>query len=148
MLCALSIVGCQEADQRMTSDPTAVTDEAVTFLIEAAATDFKTHVAPTGATFRNVHPGVMQGEENLTMTLICGEYHIDGATDRWDTFATLRTDGYENWVGGAAGTYCASPDTVLETNNDLAEVLNQQYRLLPMAPMGGGKSGRDRPGLK
>ena len=128
LLCVLSIVGCQEADQRAASEPSAVPDDAVAYLVEAAATDFRTHVAPTGATFRNVHPGVMQGENGSAMTLICGEYLLDENADRWDTFATLRTEGYENWVGGAAATYCASSDTQLETHNDLAEALNQQYR--------------------
>ena len=75
----------------------------------------------------SVYAGVIHGDNGSTMTLMCGEFRTaDNATD-WEPFATLRTDGYENWLGASAAAYCRGSNTVLDTNRDLAAALGRRY---------------------
>jgi hypothetical protein len=127
VLSALLLAGCQASVQISGRPPATVDANAEVFLLEAAASDFRTHVGPNGVSFRNVHACVIRGGNGSTMNLMCGEFRTaDGATD-WEPFATLRTDGYENWLGASATAYCRGPNTVLDANRDLAAALGRQY---------------------
>lgn len=127
--CVLSLLlaGCQASEQGAFDASTTVGGNSETFLIQSAAADFRSHVAPTGVSFRNVHPGVMRGDNGSTVSLICGEFRTSDDVDAWEAFATLHTEGYENWLGAAAASYCHQPNTVLDANRDLADVLGRQY---------------------
>ncbi|MFM9865798.1 MAG: hypothetical protein ACKVRO_19560 [Micropepsaceae bacterium] len=129
ILSALLLAGCQGGEQRVAHPPAAVAENLEAFLIESAASDFKKHVAAEGVSFRNVHLGVFRGGNGATVNLMCGEFRTaDNAAD-WEPFATLRTEGYENWLGGSAAAYCRGSNTVLDTNRDLAAALSAQYHL-------------------
>lgn len=63
---------------------------------------------------RAVRLGVATGEDGAARDVLCGEFTRAGAEARWIPFATVRTDPYEQWLGGAATALCrdldASPD--------------------------------------
>ena len=123
----LSLAGCQAGGQGVVNTAATAAENSETFLIQSAASDFRSHVAPNGVSFRNVHAGVMRGGNGSTVNLICGEFHAADDAAHWEPFATLRTEGYENWLGASAATYCQGPNTTLDGNRDLAAALGRQY---------------------
>ena len=127
ILSVLLLAGCQGGEQRAMPSPAMVAGNLEVFLIESAASDFRSHIAPDGVSFRNVHVGVFRGDNGSTVNLMCGEFRAADKAAHWEPFVTLRTEGYENWLGGAAAAYCRGPNTVLDTNRDLAAALSTQY---------------------
>ena len=127
ILSVLLVAGCQGGERRATHLPAAVAGNLEAFLIKSAASDFRSHVAPEDVSFRNVHIGVFRGENGSTVNLICGEFRTADSAADWEPFATLRTEGYENWLGDSAVAYCQGSNTVLDTNRDLAAALSAQY---------------------
>ncbi|MEZ6022499.1 MAG: hypothetical protein R3C16_03570 [Hyphomonadaceae bacterium] len=116
---ALFLAAC--ADER----GPASTQTSETFLLNTAAEDFRAHVAPEGLQFRNVHAGVMNGEDGVAAQLLCGEF--SGPSGDWTPFATIRTDPYENWIGGVAESHCTRANTSLESATDLSDALTRAY---------------------
>ena len=127
ILSVLLVASCHGGGWRATHPPAAVTGNLEAFLIESAASDFRNHVAPVGVSFRNVHVGVFRGDSGSSVNLICGEFRTADSAADWEPFATLRTEGYENWLGVSAVAYCQGSNTVLDTNRDLAAALSAQY---------------------
>ncbi|MBL8544579.1 MAG: hypothetical protein JNJ63_12295 [Hyphomonadaceae bacterium] len=125
VLCVLAVASCGNPARA----PVAVTESARAHLLESAANDFHQHVAPTGAQFRNVHVGVLHGEGEDARNIMCGEFRTTDGSG-WVAFATIETDPYENWLGGAAENYCAGPNTALATDNDLSDDLSGRYQSL------------------
>jgi hypothetical protein len=96
------------------------------FLINSAANDFRAHVAATGVSFRDVHPGVTHAEGGgPPYSALCGEFRRNGDAAQWTSFAILRMSDYEMWFG--ANAYCRSATTVLDTRRDLTATLSQRY---------------------
>lgn len=121
--CVLALMAC--ADR--TSAPAAPAPESVVAeLIDHAASDFRAHVAADGADFRAVYAGTMRGEDGASVDLICGEFRAAGQ-DQWAPFATIKTDPYENWIGGTANGICSAPTTSLTTGEDFSGALTARY---------------------
>ena len=123
LVCALAALSCGNSAQA----PVAVTESARANLLDSAASDFHQHVAPAGAQFRNVHVGVLRWEGDEMRNIMCGEFRTaDGPG--WVAFATIETDPYENWLGGAAENYCAGPNTALASDSELSDDLSRRYQ--------------------
>jgi hypothetical protein len=75
------------------------------FLLDSAAADFRTH-PPRPSAFRNVRYGQSIGADGVVSHRLCGEYQVarTDAAPEWAAFATLKTSGYEQWLGDTA--YC------------------------------------------
>src|SRR3546814_8642666 len=58
--------------------------------------------------------------------MLCGQVHIGtGAKAAWADFATIKTDPYEQWLGGPATDMCAKA-TPVTGGRDLAPLLEQE----------------------
>jgi hypothetical protein len=75
------------------------------YLLDSSASDFRTH-PPTPLGFRNVRYGQFDADGVVSHRL-CGEFEVTRADGRpeWVKFATLKTSGYEQWLGDT--TYCS-----------------------------------------
>jgi len=103
----------------MASPTTTPTD----FLLESAAEDFRTH-PPTPLGFRNVRYGQLD-DNGVVSHRLCGEFRVtrsDGNPE-WVAFATLKTSGYEQWLGDTK--YCN--DKVQWTPGDLSAELQRRF---------------------
>ena len=81
---------------------------AVQFLLGAAADDFHTHGSPRAALFRNVRIGHVVGSDGTRRYVLCGLCSPAGKAD-WTPFATIKTSGYEQWIGVQAGAVLPEP---------------------------------------
>jgi hypothetical protein len=92
-------------------------------LVEHAASDFAAgHLQPGG--FRNVELRYRENDHGARTYMLCGQVRMGiGAKEDWVDFATIKTDPYEQWLGGSATDMCARSVTVPSDVNDLSAAL-------------------------
>jgi hypothetical protein len=87
--------------------------------------DFTSH-GPKPDGFRQVNLRFRETDTGTRSYLLCGQVHIGtGAKAAWADFATIKTDPYEQWVGGPATNMCAKA-TPVTGGRDLAPVLEKR----------------------
>jgi len=109
----------------------ASTDIPLQFLLTSAATDFKKHVSPT-IYFRDVHIGHDMTPEGEKQYMLCGQFLPARAKDKaeWTPFVTIKTSGYEQWLGDQAASRCKRPSIIWE-KGDLSTSLQSRFDSLP-----------------
>lgn len=106
-------------------DPTIVE-----FLLTSAVTDFQQHPPGDLAHFRNVRighvPATTDGKPQYRM---CGEYSLVGheTEGEWTGFATLKTSGYEQYIGSLPLSYCEDKSLVWDDGPDLSAQLQSRF---------------------
>jgi hypothetical protein len=127
------LLGCSKAaGQSATQQYVASGQEPSTLLIEASSTDFYQHTSKS-IQFRSVRLGYLLTPESEKQFLICGEFlPVEvGANGAWSRFATIRTDGYEQWLGAQAAGICDQASIVWEeSQEDLSGRLKSAFDAL------------------
>jgi hypothetical protein len=98
----------------------AVLDSLVNFLLDMSAKDFYDNQPPIPINFRNVRvKSFGSNEENFY--LICGQFLVvdNQNNQEWVSFATIKTDPYEQWIGSNALAYCENSKETSYTKTDL-----------------------------
>ena len=100
-------------------------EQALEFLLSASVNDFMTHIPPDPLKFRHVLLGQIENSDNSLMYLICGEFLAEegAGTFVWVDFATIKTDGYEQWLGKQAKGLCQQSEIVWDKAGDLSALL-------------------------
>src|SRR3546814_10201967 len=76
--------------------------------------------------FRQVNLRFRETDTGTRSYMLCGQVHIGtGAKAAWADFATIKTDPYEQWLGGPATDMCAKA-TPVTGGRDLAPLLEQE----------------------
>jgi hypothetical protein len=109
------------AQERQTSD--AVQQ----FLLAAAAADFHKHGSHP-AYFRDVQIGRAATAGGGEQYRLCGQFLAKGKPD-WVPFVTVKTSGYEQWLGDQAASFCKSPPMIWESG-DLSSSLQGRFASL------------------
>ena len=103
-------------------------DSVTQMLLGYAASDFRAHSAAV-AQVRNVRVGHVLTAKGQKQHLMCGEFlsaHSEGQRE-WTTFATIKTDPYEQWLGGQAESWCKHSKVNWEKNvGDLSSALRSR----------------------
>ena len=102
-------------------------DPVVQFLLTSAATDFHTHRPPDPVGFRDVCIGRVitpSGEQYM----LCGQFlpAQKGEKGEWMPFVTIKTSGYEQWLGGQAESFCQRSSIIWNTEGDLSSLLQSR----------------------
>lgn len=130
----LTLGACSANPQRDTTDATpaattaATIDAAVDALLTTTATDFHAHRPPEPSQFRAVRAGTLATPGGSSQPLICGEFlplQTDGNA-QWTRFATIKTSGYEQWLGNTALAFCQNP-AVSWQPGDWSTTLQQKF---------------------
>lgn len=100
-------------------------DSVVQFLLTSAATDFHTHRPPNPVGFRDVRMGHVTNPAGEKSYRLCGQFlpEQEGSKAEWTRFATIKTSGYEQWIGGQATDFCDGPSFVWDNVGDLSSAL-------------------------
>ena len=101
----------------------SIPDSTLQFLITSAAQDFHLHHPPTAIDFRNVKAGYI-ASPNEKMYLICGEF-LSQEKKEWESFTTIRTSGYEQYLGD--NMYCHKAVFILGNKDDLSLELKNKF---------------------
>lgn len=92
-------------------------------LVEYAASDFAAAPLRPGS-FRRVELRYREDDNGVRSYMLCGQARIGaGAKEAWVDFATIKTDPYEQWIGGLATDMCARAVTVPSNGNDISAAL-------------------------
>ena len=120
----------QKADSTATSVTSemneSIPDSTVQFLITSASDDFSNQKQLTAIDFRQVKAGYTLSSANEKVYVLCGEFLTQEEKENWLPFATVKTSGYEQYLGNQAKAFCEkatldSVDLSLELKNKLAE---------------------------
>jgi len=114
------------------SEPsTGAADSIAQFLVAAAAKDFRAHPTPNPSRVRNVRLGHVRAPGGKDQYLLCGQLLPVRTTGRvqWTPFATIRTSGYEQYVGARAASFCQGP-SVVWVEGDLSSALQSRLAAL------------------
>ena len=123
LFATLILAACSTAPvaQKASIDPFAE------FLLTAAATDFHTHRPPDPVRFRDVHIGRFVNPDGKEQYMLCGQFlpAQEGGKAEWTPFATIKTSGYEQWIGAQAAGFCGGSSVKWE-EGDLSSSLQSR----------------------
>ena len=109
-------------------DSQPVSPAVVAFLLTSAATDFHTHRPPAPVHFRDVHVGHVKTPGGEDQYMLCGQFVAgqESGGAEGTPFVTIKTSGYEQYVGAQAATsYCQRP-SVMWGKDDLSTSLQSR----------------------
>jgi hypothetical protein len=125
-----AIISCTFTNSTETTEGSSVTsgkevipDTVVQFLISSACNDFRNHQPPTPIDFRNVKIGYLVSSADEKIFVLCGEFQSKENME-WVDFATIKTSGYEQYLGKTQ--YCQNATMVL-TDEKLALELKNKF---------------------
>lgn len=103
-------------------------DSVVQFLLTAAATDFRTHRPPDPIRFREVRLGHVMAPSGEKQYRLCGQFlpAPEGGQAEWTPFATIKTSGYEQWIGSQAVGFCQGASVIWDGVGDLSSALQSR----------------------
>ncbi len=103
------------------------------FLLAAAVKDFRAHRPPYPARFRSVRLGHVTTKSGSNQYLLCGEFFppAGGSHSEWTAFATIKTSGYDQWIGGQAASLCQRPSVRWDEKEDLSSELQRRLDSQP-----------------
>lgn len=107
-----------------TSEKEVIPDTVVQFLITSASYDFRNHQPPTPIDFRNVKIGYLISPNNEKTFVLCGEFLSRENKEKWINFTTIKTSGYEQYLGNMP--YCQEATVVL-TDENLSVELKKKF---------------------
>ena len=116
----------------LTETQNASLDSIVQFLLDASAKDFYDNQPPTPGSFRNVQVRNLIGPNAENHYMICGQFLAQDKqnNDEWTSFATIKTDPYEQWIGSNALTYCQDSKEISYKISDLSSALKSRFDAL------------------
>jgi hypothetical protein len=109
------------------------TDLPIEFLLTAAVTDFRAHHPPFPTRFRDFRFGHFMTQDGAKQYMLCGEFlpqQREGNAE-WMPFATIKTSGYEQYVGVQAVSFCRVSQVVWDKDEDLSSSLQDRFDSLP-----------------
>jgi hypothetical protein len=103
-------------------------DSVVFWLLDASAKDFHEHQPPIPVSFRNVQVRNLIGPNAENNYLICGQFLAQDKQnkDEWTSFATIKTSGYEQWIGTQSLGYCQDSKAISYKIKDLSSALKSR----------------------
>jgi len=103
-------------------------DAVVQFLLTSAATDFHTHGPSQPLRFRAVRVGHLKAPDGKMNYMLCGQFARAQDTDKvqWTPFVTIKTSGYEQWLGVQAEAFSKDSSVVWDKVGDLSSSLQSR----------------------
>jgi hypothetical protein len=104
-------------------------DSIVQFLITSAANDFHAHGPAGPLRFRKVRLGHILTPEGANQYRMFGQFlqTEKSAKSLWTGFATIKTSGYEQWIGSQASSFTQDPSFRWDKTGDLSKRLQSLY---------------------
>ena len=113
---------------RASEGPNPSTDSPMEFLIRSAASDFQAHRPPVVERFRHVRFGHVMTPSGAKQYQLCGEFLPQQKEGKaaWTPFATIKTSGFEQYLGVQAASWCQRSQFVQEGDEDLSSILQKR----------------------
>ena len=71
----------------------------------------------------------MTTPENGTLYMLCGQFlpAQDKGDAEWTPFVTIKTSGYEQYLGAQAASFCERPSVIWDSQGDLSSSLQTKF---------------------
>lgn len=104
-------------------------DSLIQYLLAEAASDFHSHRPPSVAHVRNVRIKHVTTDDGAKQYMLCGEFLPAQGEDKveWTPFVTIKTSGYEQWLGAQAADLCHRSTVVWDSEGDLSSSLQARF---------------------
>jgi hypothetical protein len=104
-------------------------DSVVQFLLTATAADFHIHGPSGPVRFRNVRIGHVMTPGAVAQYMLCGQFRRpkEKGQSPWIPFTTIKTSGYETWLGAQAAAFCQDSWVIWDKVNDLSSSLQSRF---------------------
>jgi hypothetical protein len=98
------------------------------FLLTSAANDFHARHPAHSISFRKVRLGHVMTPEGEKHYMLCGQFQRVSAKAKadWAPFATIKTSGYEQYLGDQAASFCKRPSIIWD-KEDLSSALQNRF---------------------
>ena len=125
----IALASCGKAPNPRTEPQNARIDSVVQFLLTSAATDFHDHGPSSGLRFRDVHVRHLISAQGDDRYMLCGQFlpAQEGNSAEWTPFTTIKTSGYEQWLGSQAVGFCQNASVIPENEGDLSSLLQSRF---------------------
>jgi hypothetical protein len=127
LLVTLVLAGCNKTPVK-SNQTQSVSPTVVEFLLTSAATDFHTHRPPDPVRFREVRIGHFKAPAGEEHYMMCGQFlqaQQDGKA-QWTPFTTIKTSGYEQYIGGQAAGFSKDSSVIWDDVDDLSSALQSK----------------------
>jgi hypothetical protein len=101
-------------------------DSVREFLLTSAANDFHSHRPQDPVRFRDVRIGHVMNPTGEEQYVLCGQFLPAGSKAEWTPFATIKTSGYEQWIGAQAADFCQGSSVIWDEVGDLSSSLQSR----------------------
>ena len=110
------------------SESKAVSPGVVDFLLAAAANEFHTHRPQESVRFRDVRVGHVMSPTGEEQYRLCGQFlpAQQGGKAEWTPFVTIKTSGYEQYIGAQAAGFCQDSSVTWDKEGDLSSWLQSR----------------------
>jgi hypothetical protein len=115
------------------ASPDASLDEVTQFLLTSAANDFHTHGPADRLRFREVRLGHSTARNGQVQYMLCGQFqpaHGGATAGEWMSFTTIKTSGYEQYIGAQAESFSNGRAVVWNKQGDLSSALQSRVDAL------------------
>jgi len=131
LFATLVLAGCSTAPVPH-SESKAVTPGVVQFLLTAAADDFHSHRPLEPVRFRDVRVGHVMSPTGEEQYRLCGQFlpAPQGGKAEWTPFATIKSSGYEQYIGALAASFRQDQSVIWDDVDDLSSSLQSRLESL------------------
>lgn len=107
-------------------------DSVTEYLLTSAASDFRTHGPAGTSRFRGVRRARLTLNTGEEQHMLCGEFFVAAkeGNGAWAPFSTVKTSGYEQWLGAQSGSFCQNSKAVFDKDRDLTAALQSRFDAL------------------
>jgi hypothetical protein len=99
-------------------------DSILQYLLISTVNDFHTQSPSDSIRFRDVHFGHNKVASGNNLYMLCGKYSsLKGGKNEWRSFVTIKTSGYELYLGET--TYCKK--FIQDNKRDLSTLLQNRF---------------------
>lgn len=143
LLCTIACNNASNASRDMTHNASRdsgkailtdqIPDSITQFLISSCASDFQQQSQTDAIQFRESHNGYLKTSNGKKLFCLCGQFKstTTDKQDKWIPFATIKTSGYEQYLGPQALAFCNDSTMVWDSgNNDLSLALEAKLAYL------------------
>ncbi len=101
----------------------------VDYLIASATADFRAHGSSKSLRFRDVRFGHDTSSDGTKLYMLCGQFTAKQKAGKaeWAAFATIKTSGYEQYLGDQAGSFCGRSSVTWDIQKDLSASLQERF---------------------
>jgi hypothetical protein len=100
----------------------------VDYLIASAAADFHGQSPSKSLRFRDVRVGHIISSDGTKQYMLCGQFTATqkAGKTKWEHFVTIKTNGYEQYVGRQADSFCQHSLVRWDTQKGLSSSLQNR----------------------